>query len=145
MTLSLDDAREARDELLLDEAIDQQLALLFSAKTVGPEARFKLRNLLKFYAKKAKPFTACVRDNRKRFPAPGEVERICATVVDLIKGNTQWRHGGRSSHGKLMASDDIETPPIIDDDLRDIILGLPQPDQDRLEKIYQEVREVTSA
>lgn len=52
----------------------------------------KLKGLLKYYAKKPHPFTACVKDNRKRFGA--HTEQYCAVLKDLIVGNTKWRKGG---------------------------------------------------
>ena len=73
-------ARQAREERLLDAAIDRRLEILFAgagkapgvseAETVGPDARHKLRFLLRYYAKKDHPFTACVHDNMKRFGVP---------------------------------------------------------------------------
>lgn len=77
-----------------DDAFDLEL----SAKTVGPEARQKLRKLLKFYAQKPHPFTACVRDNRKRFGSG--TEAVCATLKDIIRGTTKWRNGGDHVHAE---------------------------------------------
>lgn len=79
---------ESRDEfdVLLDQLLD--------AGSVGPAARGQLRNLLKHYAGKPHPFTACVRDNTKRF-GPEGAERVCATLKDIIRGTTRWRKGGR--------------------------------------------------
>lgn len=58
-------------------------------KQVTPEAKRRLRGILKHYATKPHPFRACVKDNRKRFgPA---TEGICAVVKDLIRGTTKWR------------------------------------------------------
>lgn len=68
---------------------DEQFDLYLSAKNVGPEARNKLKGLLKYYAEKPHPFRACVKDNRKRF-GPG-TERVCATLKDIIRGTTHWR------------------------------------------------------
>lgn len=55
----------------------------------------KLKGLLKFYEKKPHPFTACVKDNRKRFGA--NTEKYCAVLKDLIVGNTKWRNQGKKS------------------------------------------------
>jgi hypothetical protein len=60
---------------------------------VSPRDIKKLRPLLNYYSKKAHPFTACVRDNRKRFGPL--TEKYCAVVKDLIEGNTKWRKGGK--------------------------------------------------
>jgi len=54
-----------------------------------PEKYGPIRSLLKYYAKKPKIFTACVRDNRKRFGP--RVNAVCAWVKDQIKGTTKWR------------------------------------------------------
>jgi hypothetical protein len=72
---------------LTDEAID---ALLLGASNASPRDRKKLKGLLKYYAKKAHPFRACVRDNTKRF-GPDGAARICATLKDIIRGTTKWR------------------------------------------------------
>jgi hypothetical protein len=64
---------------------------------VGPDARKKLRFLIRYYMKKPHPFTACVRDNTKRFGSEG-AKRVCATLKDIGEGdNTHWRKGGRGS------------------------------------------------
>jgi hypothetical protein len=60
-------------------------------KAVSPEHRKKIAPIVKHYMKEAHPFTACVRDNRKRFPEPGRAERICAVVKDMGKRTTTWR------------------------------------------------------
>lgn len=73
------------------------------AKNVGPEARRKLRNLIKYYMKKPHPFTACVRDNTKRFGLEG-AKRVCATLKDIGTGTTHWRKGGH----KASLDDDID-------------------------------------
>lgn len=72
---------------LSEEALD---ALLLSSKTTGPHARYKLRYLLRYYAKQSHPFRACVKDNMKRF-GPGKTEAYCATLKDIIRGTTKWR------------------------------------------------------
>jgi hypothetical protein len=53
----------------------------------------KLHPLLKHYAKMKHPFTACVRDNRKRFGP--KTEAYCAVLKDLIVGSTNWRGKGK--------------------------------------------------
>lgn len=143
---TLSEARARRADMLLDELLDRELPLLFAAtaakdpaataKAVGP-----LRNLLKYYAKFPHPFTKCVRDNRKRFPAPGQVERICARLVDILKGTTKWRHGGGK---KTNLSDDIEAP-VITDDVVALLDSMTPLEESRLEAIYMEAREVAGS
>src|SRR5262245_43485831 len=57
---------------------------------VSPDDMKKLRGLLDHYRAQPKPFTSCVRDNRKRFG--GLTEKYCAVLKDLIEGNTHWRN-----------------------------------------------------
>lgn len=58
-------------------------------RQVTPGHKKTLSPLMRHYGKMAHPFTACVRDNRKRF---GErAERVCAVLKDLIRGTTKWR------------------------------------------------------
>lgn len=124
----------------LDARIDKAIDLLLDAwggkpgtnyKQVGPEARRRLRGLLKYYAKKPHPFRACVRDNRKRFGP--NAERVCAVLKDLIRGTTKWR--GRSDMSEVgmfseyAASEDVEAAlvdeaPVIDEELASILLEM---------------------
>jgi hypothetical protein len=132
-------AQRARDERLLDEAIDRRLELLFSkaehpgvsqANTVGPRARHKLRFLLRYYAKKDHPFTACVHDNMKRF-GPNRTERVCATLKDVIRGTTHWRGHPELDHGDpgaIAASDSFEPAPEIDFETAEFLLSLSESD-----------------
>ncbi len=124
-------ARANRNEQLLFERIDEQLDILFSAKDVGPEARRKLRHLLSYYAKKPHPFRACVRDNMKRF-GPGRVERVCATLKDIIRNTTKWRKGRQSFN----ASD---IPPELDEETEALLLSIPD---EKLERLILEVQDV---
>lgn len=73
---------------------------------VGPEANRKLKGLKAHYAKMAHPFTACVRDNTKRFGAE-RAKRVCAVLKDLIRKSTKWRKGGKAkvSEGLALALD----------------------------------------
>ena len=64
-----------------------------------PEKYGPIRSLLKYYAKKPKIFTACVRDNRKRFGP--RVNAVCAWVKDQIKGTTKWRGKGSELRAEL--------------------------------------------
>lgn len=113
---SLAEAQIARDDRLLLSEIDTTLDMLqLSAKTVGPEARYKLRNLLKYYAKKPRPFTACYRDNLKRF-GPQRTAEVCATLKDIMEGTTKWRHGHQTANVSLS-----ENPPEFDEEMFAII------------------------
>lgn len=119
-------AQSQREDAILEDFIDQRLDVIFSAKTVGPDARVKLRKLLAHYAKKPHPFRACVRDNMKRF-GPGRTEAVCATLKDLIRGTTRWRNGGQG-----LAAADV---PEIDQATETLLLSISDSD---LEKIIQE-------
>jgi hypothetical protein len=137
---TLEQAREHRADMALDEKLDQRLSVMFGAKDVTPAQRFKLRNLLKFYAKQPKPFTQCVRDNRKRFPGPGQVERICGTIVALIgRHNSNKNKGGKT----LMASD--EEVPVIDDDTLSLLDELTPLEENQIQTIYEEAIEVANS
>jgi hypothetical protein len=111
--MTLEQAREFREEERVNVMLSERVDVLLSSKTVGPEARAKLKNLLKFYAKKAKPFTACKRDNMKRF-GPGGVDRVCATLKDIIRGTTKWRKQRRSLG--MSEADELELMPEVDDE-----------------------------
>lgn len=133
-------AQRAREDRLLDAAIDRRITLLFSQKehpgvseaaTVGPEARHKLRGLLRYYAKKDHPFTACVKDNMKRF-GPNRTERVCATLKDVIRGTTHWRGHPELDHGApgaIAASDDA---PELDFEVAEILLSISEFDMELL-------------
>lgn len=69
---------------------NQDLGESRGASTVGPAARARLRGLINYYMKKPHPFTACVRDNTKRFGRE-RAERVCATLKDIGEGTTHWR------------------------------------------------------
>jgi hypothetical protein len=57
---------------------------------VSPTARKRINPIVQHYGKMAHPFTACVRDNTKRF-GPERAKRICAVVKDMARGGTGWR------------------------------------------------------
>jgi hypothetical protein len=83
---------------LTDQEMDDYLDVVYFAiskgtANVSPSDKKKLRPLLRHYAKMKHPFTACVRDNRKRFGA--HTEEYCAVLKDLIVGNTKWRGKGK--------------------------------------------------
>jgi hypothetical protein len=65
-------------------------------KQFGP-----LKNLIAYYLKKKHPFTACVRDNRKRFGP--RAENVCAALKDIGLQTTHWRKGGK----KIAKAEDI--------------------------------------
>jgi len=121
--LSLSEAQDRREELLLNQELDRKIGLMLSSKDVTPKERYQLRNLLKYYAKKPKPFTACVRDNTKRF-GPDGAKRVCATLKDIIRGTTKWRKGGKSDKGTAGLkglSEDYEPVPEINTRLAEIL------------------------
>jgi len=120
-------AQEERIDALLLADIDNRLDVLFSAADVSPEARAQLRALLKHYAKQARPFRSCVRDNMKHF-GPGSTERICATLKDMIRGTTRWRNDP-----DVVAASDA---PEISEEVATLVLALPD---DALDKIVMEV------
>jgi hypothetical protein len=120
-------AQTAREDRVLLAEIDARLDVLLSAADVGPDARAHLRALLQHYAKEPHPFRACVKDNLKRF-GPGRTERVCATLKDMIRGTTRWRHG---SEGVVASG-----APEISEEVAQLVLSLPD---DALERIVMEV------
>lgn len=83
---------------LTDQDIDDYLEVAYFAiskgtANVSAADKKKLRPLMRHYAKMKHPFTACVRDNRKRFGS--HTEEYCAVLKDLIVGNTKWRGKGK--------------------------------------------------
>jgi hypothetical protein len=96
---------------LTEEDLDEYLDTLFFAfskgtANVSPADKKKLRPLLKHYAKMKHPFTACVRDNRKRFGAL--TEKYCAVLKDLIVGSTKWRGKGKKYTPKNLSEENFE-------------------------------------
>ena len=83
---------------------DSYLSVALSAKDVTPAERAKLKGLLKHYAKMKHPFTACVRDNTKRFGRE-RAERICAVLKDIMKGTTKWRNNEGSKLSEAAQSE----------------------------------------
>lgn len=119
---------------LEDERIEKALdALFLSAKTTGPDARKKLKGLLKYYAKKPHPFRACVRDNMKRF-GPGRTEAVCATLKDIIRGTTHWRgHNNPKDKGSAGLKGLAEVPDIDDE----LALFLSEVTDEQIEKAQE--------
>lgn len=137
----LQEARERRIDRQLDEVIDKSLGVLFSqADTVGPHQRHQLRGLLRYYAKKAHPFRACVIDNTKRF-GPGRTEAVCATLKDIIRGTTHWRGHPALDHGApgaIAASD----APEISEELGEILLSI---SEDKLAVLFSSAEGAANA
>jgi hypothetical protein len=129
-----------RKERELNEEIDRRIDLVFSqegilfseADTVGPKQRHQLRGLLRYYAKKAHPFRACVKDNTKRF-GPGGAEKVCAVLKDIIRGTTHWRGHPELDHGSPGAVAASDEPPMIDEDLGKLLLSF---DEDKLAVLF---------
>lgn len=141
-------AQRAREDKMLDGVIDKRLSLLFSqtehpgvseADTVGPDARHKLRGILRFYAKKPHPFTSCVNDNMKRF-GPNRTERVCATIKDVIRGTTHWRGHPELDHGAPGAVAAADAP-LIDEEIAELLLSLSESD---LEILFADAQEALS-
>lgn len=110
-------AQERRRIAVITRDIDRMVDLALGAENVSPSDKKKLKGLLKHYAKMKHPFTACVRDNTKRF-GPEGAKRVCATLKDVIRGTTKWR-------GKEHMA--------MDKDIVDLILSIPD---DELAQIY---------
>jgi hypothetical protein len=124
---TLAQAREERLDLEIDKMISDRIAKANLAAPISPGARFKLRNILKKYARSAHPFRDCVKDNMKRF-GPGRTEALCATLKDTIKGNKNWRNGG----GGVGTSE-----AIIDGD---VLIALDAISEIDLQEIFLEIR-----
>lgn len=92
------------DDLQLEEDIELYLNIAlangFSKGTanVSPGDMKKLKGLLAHYAKKAHPFTACVRDQKKHGLSDDHAKKRCAVLKDLIKGTTKWRSTERKKN-----------------------------------------------
>lgn len=138
----LQKARERREDRKLDAVIEDAVGFLFSeADTVGPHQRHQLRGLLRYYAKQPHPFRACVKDNTKRF-GPGRVEKVCATLKDIIRGTTHWRGHPERDHGSPGVTASDEAPPEIDEDLATILLSV---EEDKLGVLFSRAEEVINA
>ncbi len=119
----------------LDSELDRVFGLVFSeADSVGPEARTKLRAVLKHYAKEAHPYRSCVVDNTSRF-GPGRTEAICATLKDIIRGTTQWRGHPNEDHGSPgLTASDIGSYSLTDEEKRQLLTALSDEDLNALEE-----------
>lgn len=69
-------------------------------KQIGPHAAKKLGPLVRHYMSKPHPFTACVRDNTKRF-GPERAKKVCAVLKDFGSKTTKWRKGGKLSESQI--------------------------------------------
>jgi hypothetical protein len=125
-------------DLVLEEAIEERLAMVFSAKTVTPSERKKLAPLLKYYAKFKHPFTKCVRDNTKRW-GPDLAKKRCAVIKDLIMGTTKWRKGRQSANLADTDAEMFANAPDIDDDIIALLDRLEENELEQLEDIALEV------
>jgi hypothetical protein len=143
-------AQAAREDRLIDQAIEGRLSLIFSksehpgvsqADTVGPHARHQLKGLLRYYAKKDRPFTSCVADNMKRF-GPNRTEKVCATLKDVIRGTTHWRGHPELDHGDPGAIAASDSPPEIGEELAVFLENISEAD---LELIFSDVQEVVAS
>lgn len=122
------EAQQAREARVWEEAFERDFEILMSnADAVGPDARHKLKGILRHYAKDPHPFRACVRDNTERF-GPGRVEKVCAVLKDIIRGTTKWRGHPAADHGVGGA---FAAPPEIDSETERLLLSL---DDERLEE-----------
>lgn len=87
-------------------------------KQVTPANRKKVGPLVRHYMKQAHPFTACVRDNTKRF-GPERAKKVCAVVKDMGKKSTAW-HGKK---GKTVseAPDDVDFDALVEEHWDDVV------------------------
>lgn len=125
---------------LTDEQIDEYLSVALSnADRVGPDARHKLKGILRYYAKKPHPFTACVHDNRKRFG--NRAEAVCAVLKDIIRGTTHWRgHNNPRDHGAPGLATALS-----EKDRAYFALDIPEDVQDYIDEIDDEYVELMMA
>lgn len=127
-TITLKEAQARREAALaereIDRVIDERLGLLFSADDVTADDRAHLRGILKHYAKNPHPFRACVRDNMKRF-GPGRTEKVCATLKDMIRGTTNWRHEDSGFAGS-------DSAPELTPEVERLLLSIPDEQLDSL-------------
>jgi len=74
-----------------EEKFNETLDMYLSAKNVGPEARNKLKGLLKYYAKKPHPFRACVTpDTPVDMPRDMEIHPDGVPISQLRTGDLVW-------------------------------------------------------
>jgi hypothetical protein len=109
-----DELLTERVEYVLDRVglSEERCIELSNADRVGPDARKKLKGILNHYRGMAHPWTACVRDNTKRF-GPEGAKKVCSVLTDLEKGTTKWRKGLKKMH----AADVVLDCPLLDDEI----------------------------
>jgi hypothetical protein len=110
----MSDIIEFSEEYLDEYANMVGFAISKGTANVSASDKKKLKGLLRHYGKMKHPFTACVRDNRKRFGS--HTEEYCAVLKDLIVGSTKWRGKGKKFTPKKFAEDST----ILNDFLSDI-------------------------
>jgi hypothetical protein len=110
----MSDIIEFSEEYLDEYANMVGFAISKGTANVSASDKKKLKGLLRHYGKMKHPFTACVRDNRKRFGS--HTEEYCAVLKDLIVGSTKWRGKGKKFTPKKFAEDST----ILNDFLTDI-------------------------
>lgn len=147
------------ETLALDEELNYFISIAlartgFSKGTadITEADRKKLLPIMRHYAKMPHPFTACVRDNEKRF---GErVNAICAVLKDLIVGNTKWRGKGKpyvpraipnSEEGWILAEDAEFVLSYEDDKLETFAAFLSEVTEDEIEAMLEEMKADDSA
>lgn len=107
---SASEASQRRQDARLFAELDKRLDLLLASSGENPADRFHavtadpkkmgyLRFLLKHYAKDPHPWTACYKDNFKRFGP--KTAGLCGVLKDTIRQNADWRGKGPqpSDHG----------------------------------------------
>lgn len=104
--MSTDDITLELTEADFDEYLAVCFAISKGTANVSPTDRKKLHPLLRHYAKMKHPFTACVRDNRKRFGA--KTEAYCAVLKDLIVGSTNWRGKGKKYTPRALSEQEFD-------------------------------------
>lgn len=89
-----------------DGSDDGYLDVALAAKDVTPESKRKLKGILAHYRDKEHPFSACVADNTKRFGKDG-AEKLCATLKDLIEGDTKWRGKDKAKASEALSEAEL--------------------------------------
>lgn len=110
MTETVEQARERRlDEALnlaIDQHIDMRLSKVQLATPISPQAKVKLRGILKAMAKEKHPFRACVTKLMPKF-GPGRTEAVCATLKTEIKGKPWDKGGVKASEEEIVIDGDV--------------------------------------
>lgn len=80
-------------------------------KQVTPAHKRKISSIVEHYMHEARPFDACVKDNRKRFG--DRAERVCAVVKDMGEKTTKWRKGGKGK--RMVEAGSVEVGVVFDE------------------------------